>query len=184
MSSIATVSQNYIGSYFSLFERRRSAWLLAYLGFYLGTFIEGLDNRIIDLRPSDLAQPLALAAVGSIGTSLWNAFFYGVVWMHLGSVLMGGRPRIAQTVQTVGLAFFPAGLVGLTSIPLVGLALQSPTPMPLVLSALALQAMCSAGALILALLGVRRLNSFSWRRTLVVFAWAPVLYYSALALLS
>jgi hypothetical protein len=94
--------------------------------------------------------------------------------MHLGSYILGARQPVTRSLRVVGAAFLPEGLLALVSVPLMVLSpAVSVSGFYFAAAAIVIQVVSGIGALVLAIVGMRRLNGFTWRRSLVLFAFMP-----------
>lgn len=163
------------GTYFDTFDDSAPSWRVAYLGFYLMTFVESVGNRAF----GDVALPvgtiLGQSLPGSLGAAIQNAIIYGILWLWVGSRLVRGSASLATTAKACGYAFLWPSLLGLLTVPLI-LWLSDPraeSSALVLLFAAALQLVAGLWALGVALLAVKHINGFRWGKTIIVAIWLP-----------
>lgn len=154
-------------------------WLIAYCGYYLVTFVESVGNVVYGDRSASIAAMLLRGIAGSFFGAFFNLLFFGGLWMHLGAKILGGRAPFKTTVQAVGYGFFFPGLLGLATVPLM---LYSTVPtnsltenLVSTIASLLLQLIAGLAALVYAAIGTKHIHELSWRKTIAVMLWMPIL---------
>ena len=176
------------GQFFANFSDLPPKWIIAYIGYYLVTFIEAVGN----LADRDLSVSITTILYRSIFSSLWgaiaNLFFFGILWMYLGSKIFGGRAPIKDTVQAVGYAFLYPGIISLITVPLTllsaGYGNETSEGLGLICLLLPLQLVLGIAALLYSGIAIKQLNGFGWLKTLGVLVWFPLLIIGFVIIIS
>lgn len=161
--------------FFQRFARRRLVWGPAVAGFYLA----GLSERGTTAAPLEHGALLGSVAGVLTGAVMAGSFLVlssGVVWMHLGSRMVGGKSPVARTVQAVGYAWFWPGLFATLFVVPLDRAAQALAPSWTVVSWASggLQFGVGAWFVLNEIIAVRHLNGFSRLRTTVLVLWPVV----------
>ena len=162
-------------AYFEAFENAAPSWRVAYVGFYLVSFVEAVGNRVFGNVSASPGAILGRSLLSALGAAFLNAAVFGIVWFWVGSKLVGGKASLAATTKACGYAFLYPSILGLLTVPwmlqLSGSSVESAALT--ILGIMAVQFIAGLWAFVMALLAVKHLNGFGWGRTLIVAIWFP-----------
>lgn len=165
--------------YFSRFSDLEPSWVVAYIGFYLISFVESVATRAFGASPPSTAIILGRSAVGALGGGVISAVGFGILWLWLGAKLVKGTASLAITVKACGYAFLIPSVLGLLTVPgMLWLSTESNTT--ILLSIAVIQLIAGSWSLGIAFIALKNINSFSWHKTSFVALWLPVLLFIVL----
>ena len=167
------------GRYFGTFGDRSPRWSIAYLGYFMSGSVTVLGNLISTDIPLSLLALILLSTFGAALNAVFNLFLFGIVWMYLGSRMVGRNVSLVQTVQAVGYAFLWPGMIGSLFILFLFLfyrfrsadVLCSSRVWDLTLPMMML--VLGIATLVYTVLAVRHLNKLDGWRTFALAVWFP-----------